>query len=149
MSFFTIHLVHALIIALGGICYGAAITYYSPCGLPISKEFEWKSIYGTIFNALLLFGSAISSPFVNAMLKYLSRKRLVFVFGIITFIGWLFICIAQKKFSWLALVGRGITGLTCGGLSALCSMYTIEISPAECRGSYGVLSQLLATIGQC
>lgn len=149
MAFFTIHLVHALIIALGGVCYGAAIVFYSPCGDPMTQEFEWKPIQATIFNTLILFCSAISAPFINTMLKFLSRKRLTLILAVVTIVGWILICVAQKSFSWLSFVGRVITGLTCGCLSGLCSMYIVELAPPDCRGSYGVFGQLMCTIGQC
>lgn len=147
MGFFRKELLYVLILVCGSTFVGQSLAYYSPAGPKIVPDLGWKKSTGTWFSTLSSLTAILGGPITNVIVPKLGRKLPCFIFSCIALVTWILIGVTRKSFSWLAFVARFIQGICVGGLSSICSMYIVEISPPENRGSYGTLHQLGVTIG--
>ena len=147
MGFFSLSLVHVLIIALGSGSAGQIMGYGSPAVGPMKKDFELSEIQGTIFNVIAPLLAFIGGPLTKLIIKPLGRRKSAFIVGCVQFLTWFGIFFSEKSFFWLAFLMRAIQGICMGASSGLCSMYIIEISPFEYRGAYGTIHQLFVCLG--
>ena len=149
MGFFRKELGWAMVLMLGSINTGHPLAFMSAAGPQFKTDFGWSETAVTWFNTLVPLVAIVGAPLTNLFVPKLGRKKSTFLFGVISTVSWILLAITQKSFSWFAFVARVIHGVANGGLNSLCPMYTVELAPDDCKGSYGTFHQLGTTIGIC
>ncbi|KAH0791454.1 major facilitator superfamily transporter [Histomonas meleagridis] len=147
MSFFSRHLLYVLIIGIGSSICGLGIAYYSPAGEPLQKELNLNPTQANIFNTLHPLFGILGGPINNFLIPLLGRKKMTFTISVVSFISWILLGVTKLNYYWLAFLARSLMGICTGGFSGVCSMYIVETAPSKYRGSYGVIHQLMITLG--
>jgi SP family facilitated glucose transporter-like MFS transporter 8 len=134
-----------LIVCTAPFSFGYAIGYTSPA-IP---EMEWKGIMsqGTLswFSSLLTVGGMMGSFIAGFALESIGRKRTIMITTLPLVVGWVLIAVGYSSFTFL--LGRTLTGIAIGIMSAAVPVYIAEISSKEKRGLLGCCNQLCITIG--
>eukprot|EP01069_Polyplicarium_translucidae_P002617 Polyplicarium_translucidae@DN2084_c0_g1_i1.p1 len=139
----------------GSFLFGFNLSLLNTSVNTIARDFKWCDYEGitdcsaaTNYTAFVqtgvFIGAAIGSMTAGNFL-FLGRRMClllsmsIFAFGIITS------CVASAfpTLVWARLV----VGYAVGVVSFICPMYIAEMSPADRRGTYGVLHQLAITVG--
>ncbi|KAH0794647.1 major facilitator superfamily transporter [Histomonas meleagridis] len=147
MGFFNKYLGFVCIISLGSFLCGQAIGYYSPVGTPFQVEMQISSELSNWFNTLHSLCAILGGPINQLLIPKIGCKKMTFSTSVVCGVAWVLLSITKRSFYWLGFVARCILGLCTGSFSGVCSMYIVEISPDEYRGAYGVVHQLMITIG--
>ncbi|OHT13767.1 major facilitator superfamily transporter [Tritrichomonas foetus] len=147
MGFCRKELAYVFVLVCGSTFVGQSLGYWSPAGPPMMAEFGWSTTIGSLFSSLSSIVAIIGGPLTNLIVPKLGRKLPCFIYAVIATITWIVICVTKKSFFWLAFLMRAIQGICVGGLSSLCSMYIVEISPMENKQAYGTFHQFGVTIG--
>lgn len=141
-------LIYALIIFNGSMEFGYILVYPSPAienmkdsGYNISK-FEEKA-FKSISALTAIFGPFLS----DLLLRYMGRRPVSSIFGLLGTLFWLILPIMKKSFFWFGILERGLIGIMMGAYSAICPLYIVELSPPNCKGFFGTLNQLGIAIG--
>ena len=147
MGFFTRELLYVIVLMCGSTFVGESLAYYSPAGPPMREELGWSTSKGTWFSTLSSLTAILGGPLTNLLVPKFGRKLPTFGYAVVATITWILIFVTEHDFSWLAFLARAIQGICVGGLSSICSMYIVEVSPPENKGAYGTLHQLGVTLG--
>lgn len=147
MGYFRKELLYVLIISLGSFACGEGIAFYSPIGVPFTKDMNLSKSQGNWFNTIHHFAAVFGGPIDKLLISVFGRKKSIFITSLTSIISFVLIAVTKKNYYWLGFLGRAIMGLCTGSFSGLCSMYIVEIAPTKYRGSYGVCHQLMITIG--
>ena len=104
----------------------------------------WWSIAIAAFPGSGAIGSLLVGPLVGRF----GRRGSFLVTNAISVLAAL--CFGASKFMssfYMVILGRFLIGIFAGAASGIVPMYIGEISPKQWRGAFGVLNQLLITIG--
>ncbi|XP_074643939.1 solute carrier family 2, facilitated glucose transporter member 8-like [Tubulanus polymorphus] len=130
---------------LGSLCFGYAVGYSSPA----VPDMEWNQVMAADqlawFSSLLNIGGMIGSFLVGGMLDRFGRKKTILLTTIPFIVGWGLITISGSVA--LFYIGRTLTGVGSGIISAAVAVYITEISTSEMRGTLASCGQLFITIG--
>ncbi|OHT11425.1 major facilitator superfamily transporter [Tritrichomonas foetus] len=142
-------LLYCFVIMLGSCTFGCVLVYPSPALPKMSEEFGWKQDDGrfTLFNAISS-AAAIFGPYLcGFLLKHLGRRPVVGIFGFMGSISWMMLYFLKKTFFWYGIMVRAFLGIVIGGLSSVCPMYIVELSPPDYTGFFGSFNQLGICVG--
>ncbi|XP_064630452.1 solute carrier family 2, facilitated glucose transporter member 8-like [Lineus longissimus] len=125
--------------------FGYAIGYTSPA-IP---EMEWKGVMSannlSWFSSLLTLGGMMGSLLAGVAMELIGRKRTLMITTLPLVLGWTLIAVGFNTFTFL--LGRILTGIAIGLVSAATPVYIAEISSKEHRGLLGCCNQLSITFG--
>ena len=147
MGFFHKELLYVIVLMFGSAFGGTSLPYYSSVSEGIRADLKWSESQGTWFSTLSALTAILGGPISNLIIPKLGRKIPTFIFAAVATVSWILVAVTRADFMALAYVARAIMGVCVGGLSSLCSMYIVEISPDEVKSSYGTLHQFGVTIG--
>lgn len=147
MGFFSKWFFYSIVIAMGSFSMGQSLSYYSPAKDEMDQIFCLSETASHWFNVMVPIAAIFGGPLLKPLIAKIGRKLSCFVLGIAIIITWILMAVSNKNVVALLFVARGIQGFVIGGVSGLCSMYIVEISPIEYRGAYGTIHQIFVTIG--
>lgn len=111
--------------------------YVTDCGA--------ASLWRTVADGLVMVGAAIGAMIGGKTADKFGRKGAIMR---VSFIGCIVFVFTVMSFNWPMLAFmRFLCGITLGAVSIAVPMYISELVPAEIRGGYGVLHQLMITMG--
>ncbi|KAF9127155.1 hypothetical protein BGW39_006079 [Mortierella sp. 14UC] len=123
-----------------GIGDGSSSSSSLPTCIPMTNA-EWSVLVAT-----LTLGGFIGSLFVGSRLaNRLGRRGALLVNNVPLVLGSLAMGMASSYGAMI--LGRFLVGLGCGAVTVIVPMYLAEISPAELRGTLGVMNQLGIVVG--
>jgi SP family sugar:H+ symporter-like MFS transporter len=95
--------------------------------------------------------TAITGPFVTKVLLLPSlpfgRRIACFWIALSVVIFWALFFAVNEHRLWLAIIIRGLLGITISAFSALAWMYIVELAPAESTTFFGTIHQLCIAFG--
>lgn len=147
MAFFGVHLLHILVVALGGMSIGMVLSYFSPAYTTIVKDFNLNETEQGAFNALAPICAIFGGPLINFAMGRYGRKLSCIICQIFILIGWILLAVSNPKVKWLLYISRIFKGLGSGASSCVTPVYIDELSPEDVRGAMGVMSQMSVSIG--
>ncbi|OHT10906.1 major facilitator superfamily transporter [Tritrichomonas foetus] len=148
MQFCTINLLYALVLMCGSIVFGAIIAYGSATLKYIKVDFGPLSTFEIAAFQSIPALVSIFGPFLfNFMLSKMRRKVVTSITGCVGCGLWLSLLSMNKNYFWLAILIRGLHGLILSGVSLICPLYIIELSPEDSRGLFGSLHPIAIALG--
>ncbi|OHT04959.1 major facilitator superfamily transporter [Tritrichomonas foetus] len=139
---------YALVLMCGSVVFGATISYSSATIQYIKIEFGPLSLFEVAAFQSIPSMVAIFSPFLfNYFLTHYRRKVVSSFLGLIGAIFWGLLLLMNKNYFWLAILIRGLHGIILAGVSLICPMYIIELSPDDSHGFFGTLNTIAISIG--
>lgn len=139
MKFFTINLLYALVLMCGSIIFGGIIAYGSATLNVLSIEFDLSTFEYASFQSIPALISIVGPFLFNFLLSRMRRKIVTSITGCAGCAFWLALLSMNKKYFWLAILIRGFHGLILSGVSLICPLYIIELSPEDSKGFFGSL----------
>lgn len=146
-AFFSRHFVNVLILLLGSMSLGIAIAFPSPTLVDISKYFDFTQTQASLFNAITSLSAVLGPFFTNLFVNTRGRCFTIKVISILCCVSWLLFIFLDGSQKWIAILFRGLLGISAGGVSAVIPVYIMELSPANCRSIYGTMHQFGITVG--
>lgn len=140
---------YCLIVALTTMQAGFALAFYSASYITLVDDLKYTSTDGPLFNAISSITAAFGAGFIEFATKRLGRKKTTIASQIIILIGWIIVLCTFPSFRWLGIVGRAVTGIGLGATTAVTPVYINELSPEKYKGAFGIMSQLLLSVGSC
>ncbi|VDM32568.1 unnamed protein product [Hydatigera taeniaeformis] len=111
------------------------------------------------FSSLINLGALVGSLIVGPVLNILGRRAALRISAVPSIIGWLLIAAAQglsppstsvdPLLVFFLLLGRVLSGLAAGMMTAVGSVYLVEVSPPHQSGRIGSLAQFATVAGTC
>jgi sugar porter (SP) family MFS transporter len=135
----------SLIAALGGFLFGYNTSVIAGALVFITKDFQLTTFQEELVVSTVLIGCVIGAFAGGFFADLIGRKKTLFLNLILFFIG-IYTLTEASGFHSL-MTGRLITGVAIGIASLAVPLYIAEIAPAETRGAFVSLNQLLITIG--
>lgn len=141
-------LLYALPIILTPFTFGYIIGYSSPAVPYYTNKFSLSSFEGTAFNAVSPLLACAGPYLTAALLKYVGRRIVVVILGIINIILWACLfAIVNKKMFYFGIFIRACLGIVLGANSAIGPLYLVEIAPPDYVGFYGTMNQMTIVLG--
>ena len=113
------------------------------------------AFFSSIINLGALLGSLIIGPILNT----LGRRTALCISSIPSIVGWLLMATAKglsppsttvvPSLIFALLLGRVLSGFAAGMMTAVSSVYLVEIAPSHQSGRVGSLAQLATVAGSC
>jgi MFS family permease len=146
---FTVTLVHAAAVMLGGLSFGYTMAFSLPAVSDLKADWNWTGSddYWDWFTSITSLCAIPGAAAVGALSRCLRRRALLFgtaLFGLGTWLG--FLGCARARL-WLGLALRGLSGVAIGAFSVLVPVSLVELSPPESTGFFGALNQLAIAAG--
>jgi MFS family permease len=104
----------------------------------------------TFFNAICSLTAIIGPLLINLLFSpalRLGRRISLFGGAVVAVILWLLHLLTTAESFWLAILLRGLLGITIGTFTALTPMYVVELSPPALVGFFGSFSHLFVSLG--
>ncbi|WP_017346948.1 sugar porter family MFS transporter [Pantoea sp. A4] len=136
----------ALIATLGGLLFGYDTGVISGALLFMGGELHLTPFTTGLVTSSLLFGAAFGALLSGHCAAAIGRRRIILVLAIIFAIGALGTSLAPDV-EWM-IIFRVILGVAVGGASATVPVYIAEIAPANKRGQFVTLQELMIVSGQ-
>ncbi|GAA5840759.1 hypothetical protein JCM11251_001691 [Rhodosporidiobolus azoricus] len=119
---------------------------FASCGDTPLDECTFSNVRSGLIVAMLSIGTLFGSLIGATLADRLGRKKAVVVDNIILIIG-VVVQVASVSAWYQVMIGRIITGLGVGALSAVVPLYQSETAPKEIRGTLVCTYQLMITAG--
>ena len=147
MPFFDKQLKYVLVLCTSPMALGFVLSFCSPAASTLYPEFDLTSIEQSVFNAIPPIVAILGSQINNALANKFGKKLTVIFIQIGLVAGWVLIIASNKSYYWLAFIGRVLSGIAIGGVSAINPIYINELAPEDCKSTYGVFTQLSVSVG--
>ena len=121
--------------SLGSFVLGFSIGFPSPIQGEVKRLGVLDDITFPIFSSCIYFVAIAGFLLVLFATDYVGRKALIILSTLPNTLGWFLIAFGYS--AAVMLVGRALTGITWGALSALTSVYIADLAPKKFRGFYG------------
>ena len=148
MGLFSIELVYAFFILLNSFVFGSIMAYGSATLRIIKVAFgPLSTLYIGLFQAMPPAVAIFASSLSNLLLKKFTRKRCTMILAGANLVFWGLLMTMNRDYFWVAIIIRGLLGLTLAASSLYPPLYTIEIAPQEHKGFYGSLHPIFIILG--
>ncbi|VDK34263.1 unnamed protein product [Taenia asiatica] len=144
-----------IIISIGPFICGISLGFSSS----VSAQLLIGDNLIAFFSSLINLGALVGSLIVGPVLNTLGRRAALRISAVPSIIGWLLIAAAQglsppsTKVEPLLvsslLLGRILSGLAAGMMTAVGSVYLVEVAPPHQSGRIGSLAQFATVAGTC
>ncbi|GAA6027148.1 hypothetical protein JCM8097_002431 [Rhodosporidiobolus ruineniae] len=119
---------------------------FASCGDTPLADCEFSNVRSGLIVAMLSIGTLFGSLIGATLADRLGRKKAIVIDNIIIIIGTV-IQVASVSAWYQLMIGRIVTGLGVGALSAVIPLYQSETAPKEIRGTLIGTYQLMITAG--
>ncbi|KAL5964863.1 Facilitated trehalose transporter Tret1 [Taenia solium] len=144
-----------IIISIGPFICGISLGFSSS----VSAQLLIGDNLIAFFSSLINLGALVGSLIVGPVLNTLGRRAALRISAVPSIIGWLLIAAAQglsppstevePLLVSSLLLGRILSGLAAGMMTAVGSVYLVEVAPPHQSGRIGSLAQFATVAGTC
>ena len=139
---------YVMLLSVGTLSVGFGLSFYAAGYESLVGDLNLDTtMLKSVFNAVTPFGGMLGGIFINMAVSKLGRKYACLISSAITLAGYICIIATKRSYRELAFVGRAISGIGIGAITAVTPVYIAELSPIDHRGAYGVMNQLATSIG--
>jgi len=134
--------------SLGGLIFGYDTGIMALAGIHVQREFnvpDSDNVTKGFITSIVLFGAMLGSFACGIMATKLGRRLTAFISAGICLFGGVTAAFSVDLASFMIL--RFILGIGIGIVGVVCPMYVSETAPREYTGTYGVIFQLMLTLG--
>jgi MFS transporter, SP family, galactose:H+ symporter len=135
----------ALAAALGGFVFGYELAVISGALLFLRQDFVLSGLEQGALVSIVPLGAMAGSLLAGRVGGAIGRRRTLILVAAL-FIAATVVAVTAPGYGVL-LAARGLTGLAAGAGSSTVPLYLSEIAPAEMRGRFVGLNQLMITLG--